>query len=154
MSRSTAGDWLDGPDDLKEADVEDVPVKGKSVRVRQLPGYFSSEAASEAVEIKLSPKGDQIQTINNARFEVLKFAHGVVDPPFTVDQAEQIAKKYGNAFNRVIEKIDDLSELSDEDVEKEAARFQDERESADGADLDSAAPNGSGGPDVPLRVGA
>ena len=39
MQRSSKDSWLGGPGDLAEAEVEDVPVAGESVKVRALtPG--------------------------------------------------------------------------------------------------------------------
>ena len=32
---------------------------------------------------------DQVATVDTARLEVLKFAHGVTEPTFTVDEAQQ-----------------------------------------------------------------
>ena len=75
--------WLKGPGDLREADVEDVPVKGQTVRVRGLPAAYSNQAPSEALELNTSHQGEQLATVNTARLEVLQFAHGCVDPTFT-----------------------------------------------------------------------
>ena len=47
MARSTKDGWLSGPGALAEAEVEDVPVKGQSVRVRALPAAFATVFGSE-----------------------------------------------------------------------------------------------------------
>lgn len=154
MARSTKESWLSGPGDLKEADVEDVPVEGQSVRVRGLPAAYSNQASSEALEMKTGPRGDQIATVNTARLEVLQFAHGVIEPEFTVKEAEAIAQKYGPAFKRVVEKIDDLSGVDKEAIERAQARFPDQRASANGSDVGESAPAGSDGPHVSGRAGA
>ncbi len=123
MSRSTKQAWLEGPGDLREADVEDVPVKGQSVRVRGLPAAYSNQAASEALELKTTNDGGQIATVNQARLEVLQFAHGVVDPPFTEDEAAKVSEKYGPAFKKIIARIDELSGVDKEAIEQANATF-------------------------------
>jgi len=123
MGRSTKESWLTGPGDLDEADVQDVPVKGESVRVRGLPAAYSNQAGSEALELKTSANGEQHATINTARLEVLQFAHGVVDPVFSVGEAEAIAQKYGPAFKKVIAEIDRLSGVDKDAIERASATF-------------------------------
>lgn len=123
MGRSTKDGWLSGAGDLEEADVENVPVKGESVRVRGLPAAYSNQAGSEALELKTDSRGEQFATIDTARLEVLQFAHGVIDPVFTVAEAEQIAQKYGPAFKKVVGKIDELSGVDKEAMERASATF-------------------------------
>lgn len=156
MSRSTKSAWLEGPGDLEETDVEDVPVKGESVRVRGLPAAYSNQASSEALEWVTTNSGDQKATINTARLEVLQFAHGVVDPEFTVEEATRVAEKFGPAFKKVVAKIDELSGVDKEAITEANARFQSGDASppaegvANGASGGSTA--GSGGPDVRPRA--
>ena len=155
MERSTKDSWLQGPGDLKEADVEDVPVPGQSVRVRGLPAQYSNEATSEAMEMKVTPRGDQIGTVNKAKMEVIQFAHGVVDPKFSPEEAQVVATKYGPAFNKVIEKIDELSGVNKEAIEQASAAFPAGGEGAsNGREAGDASPAGDGGPDLPARAGA
>ena len=123
MSRSTKQAWLEGPGDLREADVEDVPVKGQSVRVSGLPAAYSNQASSEALELKTTNQGEQLATVNTARLEVLQFAHGVIDPVFTEEEAAAIAQKFGPAFKKVIAKIDELSGIDKEAIESAQATF-------------------------------
>lgn len=146
MDRSTMQDWLQGPGDLKEADVQDVPIEGKSVKVRGLPAAYSNQASSEALELKTDRNGEQLATVNTARLEVLQFAHGVVEPSVTVDQAEQIAQKYGPAFKKVIAKIDELSGVDKEAIENANATFPTERGRGNGAapPVEVSAPAGDG----------
>ena len=122
MARSTKDAWLKGPGDLATAEVEDVPVPGESVLVRGLPAAYSNQASREA--LKMTTVGmDQIATVDTARLEVLQFAHGVIEPEFTVDEAQQIAEKYGPAFKKVIAKIDALSGVDKEAITDATARF-------------------------------
>lgn len=153
MGRSTKDAWLDGPGDLQEADVEDVPVKGQSVRVRGLPAAYSNRAQNEATELKIVGK-DQIVTINKAKLEAIQFHYGVIEPQFSIEEAERIAEKYGPAFNKIIAQIDELSAVDKEAIDEANARFQSGGTSSNGADLDHDAPTGSGGPPVPARAGA
>ena len=123
MARSTKEAWLTGPADLKEADVDDVPVKGETVRVRGLPAAYSNQATSEALELKNTPNGDQIATVNQSRLEILQFTHGVVDPQFNEQEATIIATRFGPAFKKVIAKIDELSGVDKEAIERAEATF-------------------------------
>ena len=123
LARSTRDSWLQGPGDLKEADVEDVPVPGESVRVRGLPAAYSNQATSEALELVTGRRGEQTAHVNTEKLEVLQFAHGCVDPTFTVDEARVIAQKYGPAFRKVVEKIDELSGVDKEAIERTNATF-------------------------------
>jgi hypothetical protein len=152
MSRSTKDAWLKGPGDLATAEVEDVPVPGQSVLVRGLPAAYSNQASSEA--LKMTTVGmDQVATVDTARLEVLQFAHGVTEPQFTVDEAQQIAEKYGPAFKKVIAKVDELSGVDKEALADATARFPSGGASENGADLGDAAAAGSDGPDVHVRAG-
>lgn len=153
MARSTKSAWLEGPGDLREADVEDVPVAGQSVRVRGLPAAYSNQAQSEALEMKQVGL-EQVATVNTARLEILQFAHGVIDPAFTVDEAQQIAEKYGPAFRTVIAKIDELSGVDKEAISEASARFRTGETSQNGTELADANGTGDTEPDVPARVSA
>ena len=61
MSRSSKEAWLTGPGDLAEADVEDVPSPGQSVRVRALSAKYSAlvqgqmKLVSEGTSQAMSP---------------------------------------------------------------------------------------------------
>ncbi len=153
MVRSKKSAWLEGPGDLAEAEVEDVPVEGETILVRGLPAAYSNQASSEALELKQMGR-DQIATVNTARLEVLQFAHGCVDPQFTVEEAEVISKRFGPAFKKVIQKIDELSGVDKEAIEAANARFPGGGTSANGTDVGDAAPAGSPGPDLPPRASA
>jgi hypothetical protein len=124
MERSTKDAWLHGPSDLREEDVENVPIDGMTVRVRGLPAAYSNQATSEALELITGARGEQTAHINTEKLEVLQFAHGCVEPTFTVDEARLVAQKYGPAFRKVIAKIDELSGVDKEAIEKTNATFQ------------------------------
>lgn len=122
MARSNKDALLAYKGDLKEEDVViDVPNKGDTVRVRALPARFSAEVQSQ---MKLQTEGrEQIARIDVAEMEVLQFAHGVVDPQFTVEEARQMQEQTGPMFRKVIDVVDRLSGVSKEDVAKAEARF-------------------------------
>lgn len=123
MARSTKQAWLEGPGDLQEADVHDVPVKGETVRVRGLPAAYSLGAASEASKLVANDRGEQVATLDQAKMAQLQFAHGCVDPTFTLEEAEKVSEKYGPAFNKIVEKITELSGVDLEAIEKTQATF-------------------------------
>lgn len=154
MSRSTKASWLEGKGDLREADVDDVPVKGETVRVRGLPAAYSNQAQSEALEMK-TIGNTQVATVNVERVEVLQFAHGVIDPEFSVEEAEEISKRFGPAFKKVVAKIDELSGVDKDAIEKAEARFPvgAEGPGRDGEEGEAPAVAGNGGSPVPLRAG-
>lgn len=111
-------DWLEGPGDLKESVVEDVPVPGKSVKVRGLAAAFSTRAASDAVSMRTVAGSDTQETyVDRSKMECIQFAHGVIDPEFTVEEATLIAEKYGPAFAKVIAEIDRLSAVDKEAID-------------------------------------
>lgn len=152
MARSTKEAWLQGSGDLEEADVEDVPVSGQSVRVRALPAAFANDAQSKATELKQVGL-DQIVSVDKTKMEALQFSHGVVEPSFTFDEAMAIAQKYGPAFRKVVDKIDELSAIDKQAIEEANATFPARGEGQAGADV--ADRNGSGDdvPLVPARAG-
>jgi hypothetical protein len=153
MARSTKDAVLKGPGDLATAEVvTDVPNPGDTFLVRGLPAAYSNQASSEA--LKMTTVGlDQIATVDTARLEVLQFAHGVVEPTFTVDEAQQVSEKYGPMFRKVITKIDELSGVNKEAITEATAKFPRSGASENGADLGDGTPAGGDGPDVHLRAG-
>lgn len=123
LVRSTKEAWLEGPSDLKEDDVFDVPVPGQSVRVRGLPASYSNQASSEALRLMTDRHGDQTATVDTAVMEVLQFHHGVIEPRFTIEESRKIAQRFGPAFKKVIARIDELSGVDKEALEKAEATF-------------------------------
>lgn len=147
MAISTKEAWLTGPTDLQEAVVEDAPVKGDSIRVRGLPAAFSNQASSEALKMITGARGEQTAMVDTMRMSVLQFAHGCVEPTFTVEEAQKVAERFGLAFNRVVAKIDELSGVDKEAIEEANARFQTGVEGpghAGPAKPDATAANGGG----------
>lgn len=122
MSGRKKDAWLSGPGDLQEATVEDVPVPGESVLVRGLPAAYSNQATSEALEMKQVGR-EQVATVNTAKLEVLQFHYGVIDPVFSLEEAEKVATRFGPAFKKVVGVIDDLSGMDKEAIERAEARF-------------------------------
>ena len=91
MARSTKESWLTGPGDLKEDDVQDVPVPGESVRVRGLSARYSAEVQGK---LKLTQEGrEQVAKIDVPEMELTQFVHGVIDPVFTEAEARQVQEK-------------------------------------------------------------
>lgn len=157
--RSTKDEWLSGPGDLAEADVEvrlSPDGDPRSIRVRALPAAFSNEAGSKALKMITGPRGEQTATVDTAVMAALQFEHGCVEPSFTAQETKQIAEKYGPAFNTVVAKIDELSGVDKEAIEDANARFQTGVEGpghVGEAGTDSAPANG-GGPAVRSGTGA
>ena len=156
MAISTKDAWLNGPGDLQTATVEDVPVKGSSVKVRGLPAAFSARASSEALKMITGPRGEQTATVDTAKMSILQFAHGCVEPSFSEAEALKVAEKFGPAFNKVVAKIDELSGVDKEAIEDANDRFQVGVEGAGhGGSAESDAPAGNGsGPAVPSGASA
>ncbi len=154
MARSTKEAWLQGSGDLRVSEVTDVPVKGQTVKVRGLPAAYSNEAQEKALEWKTWPNGETTSRFSTTKLEVLQFVHGVIEPQFSENEAEQIAQKFGPAWKKVIAKIDELSGVDKKAIEDANARFQgsDADEKRQGSENGSGA--GSGRPDADVRVGA
>ena len=159
MARSTKESWLQGQGDLKEADVEDVPVPGESVRVRALSARYSAQVQSQ---VKTVNEGrSAVMKVDVESMEALQFHHGVIDPQFSLEEARQIQEKFGPAFRKVVSKIDELSGIDKEAIEKTEQRFPGGLPDEDGAEgpapsepvVDAAAAR-SGRPDLHAPVGA
>jgi hypothetical protein len=152
MGRSKKSAWLEGPGDLAEAEVTDVPVEGETILVRGLPAAYSNQASSEALEMKTIGR-DQIATVNTAKLEVIQFAHGCVDPEFTREEAQVVSERFGPAFKKVIQKIDELSGVDKEAIREANERFPSGGAGENGADVGDAVAARSAGPDLPVRDG-
>ena len=127
---STIQDWLEGPSDLKEATVDDVPQPGMSVKVRALPAKFSAQVSGQ---MKVTTeRGEQVATVDVPKMELLQFLHGVVDPQFDEGQVRVIQERYGPAFRKVIAQIDELSGINKEEIEKAQATFPSPQRHANG----------------------
>jgi hypothetical protein len=147
MSRSTKEAWLSGQGDLKEADVEDVPVRGQSVRVRALSARYSAEVQSQ---VKMVSEGrSQVAKIDVPTMEMLQFVHGVIEPQFTPDEAKLVQERFGPAFRKVIAKIDEISGIDKEAIEQTEQRFHGGAADAEGI----AVGNGTVEPDAAVAAG-
>lgn len=152
MERSTKESWLQGPGDLREAEVEDVPVAGQSVRVRALSARYSAEVQGQ---LKLVQDGrDQVARIDVPSMELLQFVHGCIEPTFTEPEARQVQQRFGPAFRKVIAKIDELSGIDKTAVEDTEARFPAGGEIPPGPDVGAGTAAGNSRSDLPLRTGA
>jgi hypothetical protein len=152
LQRSSKQSWLEGPGDLREADVDDVPVAGESVRVRALSAAYSAEVQGQ---LKLVNEGrEQIAKIDVPTMELLQFVYGVIDPQFTQDEAKQVQSKYGAAFRKVVAKIDELSGIDKEAIEKTEQRFPAGGKGEERPHLGDGIANGGAGPDLHVRAGA
>lgn len=152
MERSTKDAWLTGPGDLREADVEDVPVAGRSVRVRALSARWSAAVQGQ---MKLIQEGsEQVARLDVPTMERLQFVHGCIDPTFTEAEAAQVQEKFGPAFRKVIAKIDELSGIDKDAIEGVEARFPAGVEETPGSGGSDGSAAGNGGSDVHVRAGA
>lgn len=152
MSRSTRDAWFEGPGDLAEADVEDVPSPGMTVRVRALNAKFS---ATVQAQMKLVTEGrEQVARIDIAEMEALQFHHGCIDPQFTLREAKTIQERYGRAFRKVVAEIDRISGIDKEAIAETETRFPAGGEDAGRADVADGSAGGNGRPDLPARTGA
>lgn len=151
MSRSTKQSWLEGPGDLKEDEVQDVPVKGESVKIRALSATAANGATSEALTTS-EHRGQQVMKVDSVKLDILRFHQGVIDPQFSVEEVTTISAKYGPAFHRVIKAINEISGIDDETVKETDARFPSGGTGATEANGAGAAGGGSR-PAVPTRAG-
>lgn len=152
MERSTADDWLKGPGDLREAEVQDAPVPGKSVLVRGLSARWSAAVQGQ---MKLVQEGtEQVARLDVPTMERLQFVHGVIDPQFSEDQAREVQERFGPAFRKVIAKIDELSGINKDEIEAVETRFPAGVAPAEGDHGDDGSAAGNGGSDVHVRAGA
>ena len=151
MERSTKDAWLTGPGDLREADVEDVPVAGQSVRVRALSARWSAAVQGQ---MKLVQEGtEQVARLDVPTMERLQFVHGVIDPQFSEAEAAHVQETFGPAFRKVIAKIDELSGINKDEIENVETRFPAGVAPAEGDHGDDGSAAGDGGSDVHVRAG-
>lgn len=150
--------WLKpGAGDLAtEEVVVDFPNEGDTVLVRALPARFSAQVSSQ---FKIVTEGSQqVSRVDVDEMEALQFAHGVVEPEFTPDEARQIAESFGPVFRKVIEVVDRLSGVNKEAIKDAEARFPHSGAGTNGsavADTDtSGGTGGSGEPALSSRPGA
>jgi hypothetical protein len=137
MQRSSKDSWLGGPGDLAEAEVEDVPIAGESVKVRALSAKYSAEVQGQ---LKLVTEGrEQIAKIDVPTMELLQFQHGVIEPQFSRAEAEQIQERYG---------------IDKEAIEKVEQTFPAGSGGEEGSDVGNGVAPGDRGSDLHVRTGA
>lgn len=158
MSRSNKDAWLrPGAGDLRTKEVVvDFPNPGDTVLVRALPARFSARVSSQ---FEIVQEGNQqVSRIAVDKMETLQFAHGVVEPEFTEEEARQIAENFGPVFRKVIAVIDELSGVDKEAVKAAEERFPNSGNGSKGSAVADSGSTGSTGrsdkPTVPARPGA
>lgn len=139
MALSTKDAWLKGPGDLKEVSVDDVPVKGSSVKIRALSATINNQIQTDAITTTMHGR-DQLMRVDAVMLDVLKFQHGVVEPQFNVGEARSVSDRYGEAFNKVITAINKISGITEEDQKAAEARFP-------GVDAGASSPSRENGAD-------
>jgi len=152
MQRSTKEGWLAGAGDLREAEVEDVPMPGMSVKVRSLPAAYSAAVQSQ---LKLEQQGrEQVAKIDVAAMERLQFLHGVVEPSFDEQEVILLQQKWGAAFRKVIAKIDEISGIDKEAIANAEQRFPaGGSEEGPGSVVGDGPAAGNGRSDIPASAG-
>lgn len=153
MSRLSKGELL-GKSDLREAEVE-LPSIGGSVLVRSLPAAYSNQAMSDALEVVTDSRGRQSASVNTQKLEALQVLHGLVDPKLdTLDEANGFALNVGSAWRTIVNKIDEISGIDKEAIEKANATFQagGPGEGRPASNGDASGP-GAREPDLPVRSG-
>ena len=100
---------------LEERLVE-IPELGGSVKIREFDKARQQWIRSQAKNLRTGK-------IDENKLELLLFAYGVVEPVFSVAQVEQLAKVKSSILDTVLKAITELSGMTDEAVEEEAATF-------------------------------
>ncbi len=151
MARSTKEAWLaEDATDLEEKVLEDVPVKGQSVKIRALSATAGNASTTEAISTT-EVRGETKMKVDNVKLDIIRFSQGVIEPQFTIAEATVISGKFGRAFNRCIREINKLSGIEEEQVEEIEARFQGGGADQNGTDTSGAAPDADGS-DQPVRA--
>lgn len=143
-----------GASDLREEDLE-LPTLGFTVKIRGLPAAYSNQAQSEALELVTGPRGDQSARVNSEKLEAIQVLHGLIDPKFdTLEEVRTFSLNCGPAFKAIVEKIDQLSGVNKEAIEKANATFQAGGPSAAGDSLVDESAAGRERPDLSVPTGA
>jgi len=96
-----------------------VDALGTWVRIRELTAAKVSEISDAVTTIK----GQRLR-YDQKRRAVLTFAAGVIEPEFTVDEANVLQHQHGAAFTLVVSAIDEISGSGDEALEAAKQRFR------------------------------
>jgi hypothetical protein len=119
--RREKSSWLEGPGDLQEMDLP-IEAVGDTVTVRGLSAgqlCFIQDSCRTLV-------GERLE-VDTVRMTVLKFAAGVVEPKFSESEANQIAHKFGPAFDLVVGEIDKMTKADQKDIDAARRRFRPRR---------------------------
>ena len=110
------------PKDLTE-DICEVPEWGFSVRIR------SSSAAQQSLikEEGFVFEGENTR-VNWAEMDIKAFQMGVIEPVFSEEEVRRLHLSSGPGFNRVLNALNDINNISKEAVEKVKERFPGGRE--------------------------
>lgn len=102
----------------------DMPVEALDtwVHIKELTAGQVAEISDECTSVK----GQRVK-FDQKRRAARVFAAGVVEPEFTVDEANVLMHQHGSAFTLVVSAIDDLSGAGDEALEKAKLRFRPRR---------------------------
>lgn len=152
MARLSKEAW--GKPTLKTKEVE-VSELGGSVLVRELPASFVADI-NQHIQLKQIGR-EQISSVDLRTMERQKFAYGVIDDEsnqlFSEEEAGEVATKHGHAFRVVLDAIDELSEIDEEGVDKEEARFPSGGVRENGRAVSDSKADGGSGPDLRVRAG-
>lgn len=133
----------------------EIPELGITVYVQKLSAYYSRRC-QELTQIK-NVDGAQFLTIDAVETGILKFAHGVVteggEQIFSEDEARELSQSHAEVFERVVDEVDDISDLAPEVIEAEEARFP-EGEADEGEGAEDSSADRDGGPDGNVRTGS
>jgi hypothetical protein len=95
----------------------------KYVYVEAWGGHVKIRTFSKRKQQALRNEAIIGEDIDNEKFEMLLFIHGVVEPEFTIDQIEELREKNANALDAVILEVTTLGGLTPRAVKEAEARF-------------------------------
>lgn len=129
--------------DLKEKVVELPSIEG-TVKIRALPAAYSSQATSEALELKQEGR-EQVARVNTVRLEELQVLHALIEPGLdTVEEARLFMQQCGPAARTLVEAIDEISGVNKEDIQAAEARFRGGGKSEAGSSVGNGTGAGNG----------
>jgi hypothetical protein len=112
------------PADIQEKTI-DVPEWECSVKIRS----FTAAQSSGIRQRGLAFQGEETK-VAWGEMEIMQFQQGVVEPRFDEDQVRQLHLTSGRGFSRVIEALDELSNIDKEALAKAREEFPKSEEPA------------------------
>jgi hypothetical protein len=109
------------PNDIIEEELE-VPEWGVSVKIRS----FTAAQNAQIKQRGYGFHGEQM-SVAWAEMEILQFQQGVIEPRFDEDQVRTLHLSSGRGFQRVIDRLDQLTGTDKEELRKARIEFQDAR---------------------------